>query len=554
VVKPAVRRALLVAAALAGATGCNMILGIDEHELAPPDAATGSGGSGGAATTGGGQGGNAGQSGAAGQGATAGQSGAAGQGAAAGAGGNPPDDASAGRGGSAGQGGTAGQDGAAGQGGTAGQSGAAGQGGTFNRDAGDEGVAGSVNRDSAIGGGDADAAPPSDANTADVPNDASCSTPGVTECRGGSVFLCIGGIWVETQKCPYACLVNVCGGVCVPNSTQCTGNTLQRCDDTGTWVTGSMCPYVCSQGQCIGMCVPGTTVTCGDYSTCNDGAVQTCDFTGTLGACNPAPSNCETVPAGWQPVAKPASGTCPSGFGSPQTVYTSASGGPYTCSCNCGGSQDCEGTVTLNESTSCANSVLNTRSLFVSTTCTSGGYGSAIAGYGYTLSDVAFGPSPACFPNPAPTTQPPLQTTTMTLCTPDLTCSSGACLSPTQTANLCVAKQGVQACPSGFPNGTTFSPWYDDTRSCGACTCGSTLSCTLNGVLLDNETDCALLDPPYYMTATTSCSTSALSYPINYVKAEATVTGNPLCVETAPSTPMGSVELNQANISTVCCK
>lgn len=531
-----------------------MILGIDEHELAPPDAATGSGGSGGAATTGGGQGGNAGQSGAAGQGATAGQSGAAGQGAAAGAGGNPPDDASAGRGGSAGQGGTAGQDGSAGQGGNAGQSGDAGQGGTFNRDAGDEGVAGSVNRDSSIGGGDADAAPPpSDANTADVPSDASCSNPGTTECRGGSVFLCIGGVWVETQKCPYACIVNVCGGVCVPNSIQCTGNTPQRCDDTGTWVNGAMCPYLCSQGACTGMCVPGTTVPCGDYATCNDGAVQTCDFAGTLGACNPAPSNCEIIPAGWQPVAKPASGNCPSGFGSPQTIYTSASGAPYTCSCGCSGTQACEGNVTVKESTGCAGTVSSSQYIPVSFACLNSGFGQINSGYGYTLSDINFGPYPACYASPTPTTQPPAQTTTATLCYPNLTCTSGACLSASQTANLCVTKYGMDACPPGYPNGTTYSPWYDDTRTCGSCTCGTALSCTITGVQLNNRNDCVPMGP-YWMTATTSCSTAPSDYPLNSVKAEGTSAGDPSCVEKSPSLPMGTVELNQGAISTVCCK
>jgi hypothetical protein len=127
-------------------------------------------------------------------------------------------------------------------------------------------------------------------------------------------------------------------------------------------------------------------------------------------------------------------------------------------------------------------------------------------------------------------------------------------LSPSQAANLCVTKLGMEACPPGYPNGTTFAPWYDDTRSCGACTCGSTLTCTLNGVQLNNDASACSTGHPYWMTATTSCSTAASTYPFNAIKADSTSAGSPACVETAPSKPMGGVELNQGSISTVCCK
>jgi hypothetical protein len=112
----------------------------------------------------------------------------------------------------------------------------------------------------------------------------------------------------------------------------------------------------------------------------------------------------------------------------------------------------------------------------------------------------------------------------------------------------------MEACPPGFPNGTTFAPWYDDTRSCGGCACGSTLSCTLNSVLLDNLTTCSTMGHPYWMNATTSCSAAPGNYPISGVKANGTTAGDPTCLETAPSNPMGTVELNQGTISTVCCK
>jgi hypothetical protein len=537
----AIGTALLAVAVSVAAFGCNLILDNSEHELSS-DASTGAGAAGPGGS--GGQGGDSGQGGSTGggggQGGTAGQGGTGGQGGA-------PSGGGAGQGG-AGGGGGAGRGGAAGGGG-AGQAGTAGQGGGVDRDAGG-GSGGSINRDSSIGG-DADATTP-DPDAADSPNDVSCSTPGASECRGRSVFICLSGMWIETQKCPNACVVNVCSGVCVPGTTQCTGNTPQTCDATGTWQNGTICPFVCSLGACTGMCVPGSTMPCGTPGTCNDGAVQTCDVNGVLGACNPAPSNCEIVPAGWTPVAKPPS-SCPSGFGFEQTIYTSATGTPYTCSCGCSGTQACEGTVTLNESTSCASPVTGTRSFAITSQCVSGNYGNILNGYGYSLSDISFGASPACGTNPTPTVQPPVQATTATLCQPNLTCPSGACLSPSQAANLCVTKLGIEACPAGYPNGTTYAPWYEDTRTCGSCTCGSSLSCTLSSVLLDNGTACPA-GPNYFLYATMSCSTAVLNWGLNNVQAKSTSSGSPACAETAPSNPMGGVELNQGTVSTVCCK
>jgi hypothetical protein len=173
-------------------------------------------------------------------------------------------------------------------------------------------------------------------------------------------------------------------------------------------------------------------------------------------------------------------------------------------------------------------------------------------GHGYSLSDVVFGPSPACAANPTPTTQPPPATKTATICAPNLTCPSGACLSQNQEASLCISKLGTQICPMGYPNGTVYAPTYDDTRTCSSCTCGSALTCTLTSVLIDNRP--CVAGPDYFMYATTSCNAAPFEYPINNVKANAKIAGDPTCVQTAPSNPMGGVQLNQGTISTVCCK
>ena len=560
--KRALGAVLLGIATCVAATGCNLLLGNEEHELAREDAAGGTGGLGSGGTAG--QGGAAGQGGSAAAGGTAGAGTAgAGTGGAGGSSGAGGAGGTGGTGGTSGGGGTAGVSGAGGLGGIAGQGGAAGAGGIIIRDAStdDDGSAGSVNRDSSSGGaagGDGGPDGPDGTMQDGTADAADACTPNSTECRGRSVYLCTtGGAWVEILQCPAACVTGACTGSCVPGTAQCMGNTPQTCDAGGQWQSGSVCPYVCTQGACAGMCVPGNTITCGDAMTCNAGASQTCDTTGTLGPCLPAPSNCAAVPMGWDPVAfgVGAGGTCPSGFDLnwPQTMYTSATGAPYTCTCGCSGTQACEGTVTLNEALSCASSVLGARSLYVTPNCMqTGNVGNIYQNYGYSLSDVAFAPSPACFANPTPINPTPVQTTTVTLCTANQTCPTGACLSPSQTASMCVMKYGMEVCPQGYPSKTTLAAWYDDTRSCGACACGSTLSCILDSVLVDNGACTA--GPNYFLFATTSCSASGFNFPINNVKANATITGDANCVETAPSNPMGGVQLNQGSIATVCCK
>jgi hypothetical protein len=110
-------------------------------------------------------------------------------------------------------------------------------------------------------------------------------------------------------------------------------------------------------------------------------------------------------------------------------------------------------------------------------------------------------------------------------------------------------------CPAGYPNASTYAPFYDDSRGCSACSCGSTLTCTLSSVLLNNNSStCTTVGHPYWMNASTTCAKAPSDYPINAVKAEGTSAGDPACAETSPSTPTGGVALNPGTLTTVCCK
>jgi len=307
------------------------------------------------------------------------------------------------------------------------------------------------------------------------------------------------------------------------------------------------------------MCVPNTVIQYGSAATCNQFATQTCDATGKYSDCTPAPSNCLAIPMGWQAVAMAQQGTCPQGFGSPQNYYTKADGDAYTCQCNCGGTQKCAGTVTLNEfdplgGADCTGTPTK-RILTITPACGSGG-GNILTPNSYKISDVVYGPQPACTASPKAVTMPPVATQSTTLCTASGTCPGGACLSLLEGRNLCVSHSGNVACPMDFPNATVMSPTYDDGRSCGACSCASTLTCTLTEVELNNDSSIwTRVNNPYWMLANaTTCTAAPYSYPLNATKAIDTSTGTGTCAETSPSTPGGTVHLNVANTITVCCR
>jgi hypothetical protein len=180
-------------------------------------------------------------------------------------------------------------------------------------------------------------------------------------------------------------------------------------------------------------------------------------------------------------------------------------------------------------------------------------FGNVVLGNTYILSSVVYAPSPVCASSPTPITQPPAVTQQATLCTPTMSCPSGACLAPDQLGALCIMKAGQNSCPQGYPNSTAIAANYADSRSCGACTCGSSLTCAFNGVGIYNDSACAS-GGPYFMNATGSCTAGPSNYPVNAVLADGTSAGSPACAETTPSSPTGSVTLNAQNSGTVCCK
>ena len=381
--------------------------------------------------------------------------------------------------------------------------------------------------------------------------------PGTSQCNNGTPQTCDStGAWIDDgTPCPFVCQNGACTGMCTPNDVQCMGNVPQICDADGQWQSGTACPFVCAAGVCGGECVPNDVQGCGSAMTCNAGGTKTCDSTGTWGPCTPAAGTCTTTPSGWSPVAL-TSGACPSGFGTPQVYVSAVSAAPYTCQCNCGGTQTCQGSGILNQyaSGTCTGSPTNSYPIDFSTSC--GGPGTSISiggGNGYILSNVNFAPGPACSASPIATNKPSPSETHINVCQPDVACPSGACLDAGEIASLCVAHTGMMACPSGYTNATLVSQGVSDTRACGACGCGSTLGCTFTSLLIDNDSSCGTANPYNFTEAANTCTAAPNSYPFNADKANAMVTGSGACSETAPSNPGGGVTLDPADLLTICC-
>jgi hypothetical protein len=57
-----------------------------------------------------------------------------------------------------------------------------------------------------------------------------------------------------------ACAEGTCMGVCFPGATQCSGNDVETCDESGQWDSAAACvSSACSAGACAGECAPGAT-------------------------------------------------------------------------------------------------------------------------------------------------------------------------------------------------------------------------------------------------------------------------------------------------------
>lgn len=165
------------------------------------------------------------------------------------------------------------------------------------------------------------------------------------------------GTWGSAVDCPFACVVDDCGGECVPDDKDCLlGVTPRECDAQGEWDAMPDCPAVCVDGACQASCQTDVRQCSGkDVMLCSaQGKFEkekTCEFLcdettqQCVGECNPTSQRCDDdklqtcdANATWQTLA-----TCPA-------LCTPKAGmpGQFECSGDCKPThKQCDGASTL---------------------------------------------------------------------------------------------------------------------------------------------------------------------------------------------------------------
>jgi hypothetical protein len=214
----------------------------------------------------------------------------------------------------------------------------------------------------------------------------------------------------------------------------------------------------------------------------------------------------------------------------------------------------CTGTGVLNHygNPSCAGNPTASDAVGFSSSCGEGG-SEVDQGNGFTLTNVTFGPSGSCSSTPQATSQPAPLEQQISVCQPDTPCGGGACLTAAEQSSLCVSHPGAVPCPPGFLTSNSVAAGAIDTRGCGACSCGATLTCTLTGLLVDNDPACGTGNPYNFTAIPGKCTVAPSSYPFNAAEAIDTVAGSGACATISPSSPTGTVTLDPSTTSTVCC-
>jgi hypothetical protein len=271
----------------------------------------------------------------------------------------------------------------------------------------------------------------------------------------------------------------------------------------------------------------------------------------------PTGQSCVSVPAGWQPYAMTTSQVCPGGYANPRSFVANPTAADLGCTCTCAGTQACAATATLTEygASACGGAITNTFPLNVTPSCTNGGF-TTITNRSYELSVNTTGAGPACSATPSIVTSPAVHETNELLCAPARACSTGngSCLSPSEQQSLCIAQTGDVPCPAGFPTRTAVASSVVDTRQCSSCGCGSTLSCTLQSVLIDNDNGCSTTLPYWLQLPDGTCKNETEGAWVYGMQGTFTSTGVGDCsVVTTQSTATGGVTLDDTSRMTVCC-
>jgi formylglycine-generating enzyme len=146
-------------------------------------------------------------------------------------------------------------------------------------------------------------------------NEAGVCTLNATQCSGNGVQTCgSNGQWGSPAACTnQACVGGFCSGTCSPDTTACTSATkMATCNESGQWGAATTCTFACVGTigvvgrNCGGVCVPNATQCSGNaVATCGSngqwGSAVACSGTTPFcanGACIATPPSCQTSGAG----------------------------------------------------------------------------------------------------------------------------------------------------------------------------------------------------------------------------------------------------------------
>jgi hypothetical protein len=370
------------------------------------------------------------------------------------------------------------------------------------------------------------------------------------------------------QKDP--CMTNVIEGDPMHCDAACRATTITDCrSNDGCCAAGcnygndSDCSKSCGDGvvsapeTCDGDC-PLSAHDCDDGDVCTEDKII-----GSAVQCNARCSSdmvsnaCTTVASGWT-LGVLATGSCPSGYSSPQTLKSGLSVScSDSCSCSRAAQGTCVGTatVTMSSSASASNPCPSTQSFQVDQVSPPSTM--PLTCYG-TVNSVSASPltwkcgsadeCPGCVPTG--TSRPSVDwATERTFCSAasTLTCKDGSvCVATSPSEGLCVMTAGSRTCPAGFPkNQGTFFTGTSGTPVCTCGGCGSSSGTCAQATYNFAQAGTAL--------ATITSTGGARTITSDTLEFRATITGNARAASCNDASATQTGSASGSGPMTVCC-
>ena len=250
---------------------------------------------------------------------------------------------------------------------------------------------------------------------------------------------------------------------------------------------------------------------------------------------------------GWYAAtSKPA---CP-GTSVSTDLVTAITPSASTCACSCTATTTCPATASVdNDENGSCTTINNTRPLTLDNACHAASFDVQVAAKSAPLAATNSCSSKSALPS--------LTTTTGRICKSQLPKGGGGCgvglaclpVKPVASFKACMIMPSSGVCPSAWPNPSTVGTAVSDTRTCGACGCAATGSCSGTASFYTGGACASLVAS----VALGGCAATGVG-PTTVGSYKATTTSNPACTNNSPTTAVsGSASLG-GQLSLCCAK